>query len=68
MLLSSGGNPSNSSGIANADETYTFTNVEIGSCTNGYDGCVKVYVPEFYLKSEIEGNKRRVWLSTVRLD
>ena len=68
VLLSSEGNPSNSSGIANADETYTFTNVEIGSCTNGYDGCVKVYVPEFYLKSEIEGNKRRVWLSTVRLD
>lgn len=49
-------------------ENIVFNNVEIGSCTNGYDGCVKVYVPEFYLKSEIEGNKRRVWLSTVRLD
>lgn len=39
-----------------------------GSDLSGYDGTVKVFVPSFYIKSEIIGNKRRVWLSTVRID
>ena len=34
-------------GTNTEDAKFIYTNVEIGSCTNGYDGCVKVYVPEF---------------------
>ena len=37
------------------------------SVLNGTDGTVRVYVPEFYGKSEIDGNKRRVWISTIDL-
>ena len=41
---------------------------EIGSRLDGYDGTVRVYCPNFYIKSEIDGNKRRVWLSAVKID
>lgn len=41
--------------------------VELGSVRNGYDGTVKVYTPEFYIKSEEDGDKRRVWISTMKL-
>lgn len=34
---------------------------------DGYDGTVQVEVPEFYLWSEIDGNIRRVWISTQKL-
>jgi len=47
------------------------TNMEgftIYSRLNGYDGTVRVYCPEFYIKSEEEGNKRRVWISSVQID
>ena len=27
----------------------------------------KVYTPEFYIKSEEDGDKRRVWISTMKL-
>ena len=37
------------------------------SVLNGTDGTVRVYVPEFWGKSEIDGNKRRVWISTTDL-
>ena len=37
------------------------------SVLNGTDGTVRVYVPEFWGKSEIDGNKRRVWISTIDL-
>ena len=37
------------------------------SVLDGTDGTVRVYVPEFWGKSEIDGNKRRVWLSTTNL-
>lgn len=30
---------------------------------DGYDGTVEVEIPEFYLWSEIDGDKRRVWIS-----
>ena len=42
--------------------------VELGAVLNGYDGTVRVYCPNFYIKSEIEGTKRRVWISTVKVD
>lgn len=35
---------------------------------DGYDGTVRVYCPAFYIKSQSIGNKRRVWLSTVKID
>lgn len=42
--------------------------VELGAVLNGYDGTVRVYCPNFYIKSEIKGTKRRVWISTVKID
>ena len=42
--------------------------IELGSVLNGYDGTVRVYCPAFYIKSEAEGNLRKVWLSTVKID
>ena len=42
--------------------------IEIGSRLDGYDGTVRVYCPNFYIKSQIIGNTRRVWLSTVKID
>ena len=42
--------------------------VEFGAVLNGYDGTVRVYCPNFYIKSVIDGTKRRVWLSTVKID
>ena len=38
------------------------------ACLNGYDGTVAVEVPEFYIKSFIEGTKRRVYISTIKID
>lgn len=40
----------------------------IGSRLDGYDGTVRVYCPKFYIKSQIIGNIRRVWLSTMKID
>lgn len=42
--------------------------VELGAVLNGYDGTVRVYCPSFYIKSEIDGTKRRVWISTAKTD
>lgn len=42
--------------------------VEFGAVLNGYDGTVRVYCPDFYIKSVIDGTKRRVWISTVKID
>ena len=49
-------------------ELTTITKREIGSRLDGYDGTVRVYCPNFYIKSQIIGNTRRVWLSTVKID
>ena len=46
----------------------TITELEIGSRLDGYDGTVRVYCPSFYIKSKIIGDKRQVWLSTVKID
>lgn len=35
---------------------------------DGYDGTVRIYCPSFYIKSKLVGNKRQVWLSTVKID
>jgi len=35
---------------------------------DGYDGTVRVYCPNFYIKSESEGTKRRVWISEAKID
>lgn len=35
---------------------------------DGYDGTVKVHVPRFYYKSEVDSNKRRVRISTIQID
>lgn len=46
--------------------TYT---IELGSVLNGYDGTVRVYVPEFYIKSDsASASTYRVWLSTNNID
>lgn len=42
--------------------------VELGARLDGYDGTVRVYCPSFYIKSQIIGDTRRVWLSTVKID
>ena len=42
--------------------------VELGAVLNGYDGTVRVYCPDFYIKSYSEGNTRRVYISTIRID
>lgn len=42
--------------------------VELGSVLNGYDGTVRVYCPNFYIKSYIDGNIRKVYISTVKID
>lgn len=49
-------------------ELVTITKLEIGSRLDGYDGTVRVYCPNFYIKSQIIGDTRRVWLSTVKID
>lgn len=50
------------------DAAGAHAKVEIGANLTGYDGTVRVYCPSFYIKSEIDGNKRRVWLSTMKID
>lgn len=41
---------------------------EFGAILSGYDGTVEVEVPAFYLKSFIDGTKRRVYISTIKID
>ena len=48
-------------------ESSTYT-VEIGSCRNGADGIVCVEIPEFYYKVEADGNKHRMWVSSIQID
>lgn len=49
--------------------TFNSTNtIIIGSRLNGYDGEVVVHIPRFYYRSWIDGNKRRVRVSTIKVD
>lgn len=57
--------------IPEQSETVTASTKTVwskGSYLNGYDGTVRVYCPSFYIKSKIIGNKRQVWISTVKID
>lgn len=47
--------------------TYT-AELALGAVLNGYDGTVRVYCPAFYIKSTVDGNIAKVWLSTVKID
>ena len=38
------------------------------SVLDGTDGTVRVHTPRFYGKSEVDGNKRRVWISCEKID
>lgn len=42
--------------------------IEIGSNLYGYDGEVMNYIPEFYIRSWEDGDKREVRISTVNID
>lgn len=42
--------------------------IELGAVLNGYDGTVRVYCPSFYIKSTVDSNVSKVWLSTVKID
>lgn len=42
--------------------------IELGAVLNGYDGTVRVYCPSFYIKSTVDGNIAKVWLSTANVD
>lgn len=53
---------------ADSANLSTIDFLEIGSRLDGYDGTVRVYCPSFYIKSEIIGDIRRVWLSTMKID
>lgn len=53
--------------IDGAEETRLYMCGE-GSRLDGYDGTVRVYCPDFYIKSESNGDKRRVWISTVKIN
>lgn len=44
------------------------TSIELGAVLNGYDGTVRVYCPSFYIKSTVDGNIAKVWLSTTNVD
>lgn len=49
-------------------ELTTITQLEIGSRLDGYDGEVFVYVPEFYIKSWDEADRRVVRISPTKID
>ena len=42
--------------------------VEFGSRLDGYDGTVRVYIPQFYIKSFVEGDSRAVYISERKID
>ncbi len=50
------------------NDLSSITQLEIGSRLDGYDGEVMVYVPSFYIRSWIEGNKRTVRISSTKVD
>ena len=42
--------------------------IELGAVLNGYDGSVRVYIPEFYIREFTSGTTRQVYISTVQID
>lgn len=53
--------------LKNSDISPTMP-IELGAVLNGYDGTVRVYCPSFYIKSTVDGNVSKVWLSTIKID
>lgn len=55
------------------DAGYSFTvnngltDIELGSCRNGYDGLVRVYVPQFYIASGMSDTTSTVLISEVKI-
>lgn len=55
------------------DAGYSFTvnngltDIELGSCRNGYDGLVRVYVPQFYIVSNMSDTTSMVLISEVKI-
>ena len=46
----------------------SITTIILGSILNGDDGDVCVHIPKFYGRSWVDGNKRRVMISKLRID
>ena len=44
------------------------TEIELGAVLNGYDGTVRVLVPQFYLKAFKDNDIRQVWISPIEVD
>lgn len=42
--------------------------IELGAILNGYDGTVRVYIPEFYIKSTVIDTICKVLISTIKID
>ena len=55
------------------DAGYSFTvnngltDIELGSCRNGYDGLVRVYIPQFYIVSNMSDTTSMVLISEVKI-
>lgn len=57
-------------GVANlgspiSDGVYT---AEFGAVLSGYDGTVRIYCPEFYIKSNVDGDIKQVVISQDKVD
>lgn len=61
-----------SAAVVNQEESIEITNgsftIEEESCLNGYKGEVMVYIPEFYIRSWDEPDRREVRISMVKVD
>ena len=42
--------------------------IELGAVLNGYDGTVRVYCPEFYIKSIVKGTVCKVFITQYKID
>lgn len=42
--------------------------IELGAVLNGYDGTVRVYCPEFYIKSIVEGTICKVFITPIKIN
>ena len=60
-------NPETKTATIEAIESGTY-DIELGSCTNGYDGEVMVEVPEFWIKSWDTDTRREVRITPTYID
>ena len=63
-----GADGADAQGLEARSLSTTTVELELGAVLNGYDGTVRVYCPAFYIKSTVEGNVAKVWLSTIKID